>query len=84
MARGKVRNTINAFESVWLRALVRRSDKLAALIPQLYVKGLTHHWRLTHEAPDRVVGMLNLFRETDGRWLFAFSGATDTSTVKLK
>jgi transposase-like protein len=26
---------------VWLRALVQRSDKLAALIPQLYVKGLS-------------------------------------------
>jgi len=37
----QVRNTIEAFESVWLRALVRRSDKLAALIPQLYVKGLS-------------------------------------------
>jgi transposase-like protein len=37
----QVRNTIDAFESVWLRALVRRSDKLAALIPQLYVKGLS-------------------------------------------
>ena len=37
----QVRNTIDAFESVWLQALVRRSDKLAALIPQLYVKGLS-------------------------------------------
>ena len=37
----QVRNTIEAFESVWLQALVRRSDKLAALIPQLYVKGLS-------------------------------------------
>ena len=37
----QVRDTIEAFESVWLRALVRRSDKLAALIPQLYVKGMS-------------------------------------------
>ena len=37
----QVRNTIEAFESVWLQTLVRRSDKLAALIPQLYVKGLS-------------------------------------------
>ena len=37
----QVRNTIDAFESVWLRSLVRRSDKLAALIPQLYVKGMS-------------------------------------------
>jgi transposase-like protein len=37
----QVRDAIEAFESVWLRALVRRSDKLAALIPQLYVKGLS-------------------------------------------
>jgi putative transposase len=37
----QVRDTIEAFESMWLRALVRRSDKLAALIPQLYVKGLS-------------------------------------------
>jgi putative transposase len=37
----QVRNTIDAFESVWLQSLVRRSDKLAALIPQLYVKGLS-------------------------------------------
>jgi len=37
----QVRDTIEAFDSVWLRALVRRSDKLAALIPQLFVKGLS-------------------------------------------
>ena len=37
----QLRDTIEAFDSVWLRALVRRSDKLAALIPQLYVKGLS-------------------------------------------
>jgi len=37
----QVRDTIKAFESVWLQALVHRSDKLAALIPQLYVKGLS-------------------------------------------
>ncbi len=37
----QVRDTIEAFESVWLRALICRSDKLAALIPQLYVKGLS-------------------------------------------
>ncbi len=37
----QVRNTIDAFESVWLQSLVRRSDKLAALIPQLYVKGMS-------------------------------------------
>ena len=37
----QVRDTIEAFDSVWLRALVRRSEKLAALIPQLYVKGLS-------------------------------------------
>lgn len=37
----QVRDTIEAFDSVWLRALVRRSDKLTALIPQLYVKGMS-------------------------------------------
>jgi putative transposase len=37
----QVRDTIEAFESMWLRVLVRRSDKLTALIPQLYVKGLS-------------------------------------------
>ncbi len=37
----QVRNTIATFESVWLRALVGRSDKLAALMPQLYVKGMS-------------------------------------------
>jgi putative transposase len=37
----QVRNTIDAFESVWLRSLVRRSENLAALIPQLYVKGMS-------------------------------------------
>ena len=37
----QVRNTIDAFESVWLQSLVRRSDKLAALIPQLYVEGMS-------------------------------------------
>ena len=37
----QVRDTIEAFDSVWLQALVRRSDKLAALIPQLYVNGLS-------------------------------------------
>jgi transposase-like protein len=37
----QVRDTTEAFESTWLRALVRRSDKLAAIIPQLYVKGLS-------------------------------------------
>lgn len=37
----QVRETLEAFESVWLKTLVRRSDKLAALIPQLYVKGLS-------------------------------------------
>ena len=44
----QLRDTIEAFDSVWLRALVRRSDKLAALIPQLYVKGLStrHRFRL--------------------------------------
>jgi transposase-like protein len=36
-----VRNAIDAFESVWLGSLVRRHDKLAALIPQLYVKGMS-------------------------------------------
>ncbi len=37
----QVRETLEAFESVWLKTLVGRSDKLAALIPQLYVKGLS-------------------------------------------
>ena len=41
----QVRDTIDAFESVWLRSLVRRSDKLAALIP---VGG-----ELVMEPPDR-------------------------------
>lgn len=31
----QVRNTIEAFDSVWLQSLIRRSDKLAALIPTL-------------------------------------------------
>lgn len=37
----QVRDTVEAFESLWLKTLVSRSDKLAALIPQLYVKGLS-------------------------------------------
>jgi len=37
----QVRDTIDAFDSVWLQSLIRRSDKLAALIPQLYVKGMS-------------------------------------------
>jgi len=37
----QVRDTIEAFDSVWLRSLVRRGDKLAALILQLYVKGMS-------------------------------------------
>ena len=37
----QVRDTLEAFESVWLRVMVGRSEKLAALIPQLYVKGLS-------------------------------------------
>jgi len=37
----QVRDTLESFESVWLKTLVRRSDKLLALIPQLYVKGLS-------------------------------------------
>lgn len=37
----QVRETLEAFESLWLKTLVSRSDKLAALIPQLYVKGLS-------------------------------------------
>lgn len=37
----QVRETLEAFDSVWLKTLVRRSDKLAALIPQLYIKGLS-------------------------------------------
>jgi putative transposase len=37
----QVRDTVEAFDKVWLRAPVRRSDKLAALIPQLYVNGLS-------------------------------------------
>jgi len=37
----QVRETLEGFESVWLKTLVGRSDKLAALIPQLYVKGLS-------------------------------------------
>ena len=37
----QVRETLEAFDSVWLKTLVRRSDKLVALIPQLYVKGLS-------------------------------------------
>lgn len=37
----QVRDTLEAFESVWLKTLVGRSDKLAALIPQLYIKGLS-------------------------------------------
>ena len=35
----QVRNTIDAFESVWLQSLVRRSDKLAALIPSSTSRG---------------------------------------------
>ena len=37
----QVRKTVEAFDSEWLKSLVRRSNKLAALIPQLYVKGLS-------------------------------------------
>ncbi len=37
----QMRDTVEAFNSEWLKSLVRRSDKLAALIPQLYVKGLS-------------------------------------------
>ena len=37
----QVRDTIEAFDNVWLQSLVRRSDRLTALIPQLYVKGLS-------------------------------------------
>jgi transposase-like protein len=37
----QVRDTVEAFDSVWLRAVARRSEKLTALIPQLYVKGLS-------------------------------------------
>ncbi len=37
----QVRDTVQGFESLWLKTLVSRSDKLAALIPQLYVKGLS-------------------------------------------
>jgi putative transposase len=37
----QVRDTLEEFESLWLRALLRRSEKLTALIPQLYVKGLS-------------------------------------------
>jgi transposase-like protein len=37
----QVRDTLEGFESLWLKTLVGRSDKLAALIPQLYVKGLS-------------------------------------------
>jgi transposase-like protein len=37
----QARNTIDACESVWLQSLLRRSDKLAALIPQFYVKGMS-------------------------------------------
>lgn len=37
----QVRDTLESFESVWLKTLVSRSDKLLALIPQLYVKGLS-------------------------------------------
>jgi len=37
----QVRDTLEEFESVWLPSLCRRSEKLTALIPQLYVKGLS-------------------------------------------
>jgi len=37
----QVRDTLDGFASVWLKTLVSRSDKLAALIPQLYIKGLS-------------------------------------------
>ena len=37
----QVRESVEPFESLWLKSLVRRSDKLAGLIPQLYVKGLS-------------------------------------------
>jgi transposase-like protein len=37
----QVRDTLESFESIWLKTLVSRSDKLLALIPQLYVKGLS-------------------------------------------
>ena len=37
----QVRETLEAFESIWMKTLCRRSEKLTALIPQLYVKGLS-------------------------------------------
>ena len=37
----QVRDTLEGFESVWLKSLCRRSEKLTALIPALYVKGLS-------------------------------------------
>lgn len=37
----QVRECLEPFESLWVKSLVRRSDKLAGLIPQLYVKGLS-------------------------------------------
>jgi putative transposase len=37
----QLRDTLESFDSLWLRAIVSRTEKLLALIPQLYVKGLS-------------------------------------------
>jgi len=32
---------LKRLKEVWLQSLIRRSDKLATLIPQVYVKGMS-------------------------------------------
>jgi transposase-like protein len=38
----QLRGTLEPFESVWLRAIGKRSDRLMELIPLVYVKGMSH------------------------------------------
>src|SRR3990172_960639 len=37
----QVRSTLEPFESLWLRAIGRRSQRLLELVPMLYVKGMS-------------------------------------------
>ena len=62
--------TIESFVSVWLQSLVRRSDKLAALIPQLNVKGMSPRdieAALSETLEVEGVSMSTVSVKTDGR-----------------
>ena len=37
----QIRESLEAFESVWLRAIGKRSKRLLELVPMLYVKGMS-------------------------------------------